>query len=52
MKGQFTKIKDLLLLDGLNIYNAIGLISIWMFGLVGFSAWLTGLLISRPLKSK
>lgn len=50
MKELYKKYKDLLSLDGLNINNVIGLVSAWMFGLVGFGVWLIVTLISRYLK--
>lgn len=50
MKEQYRRYKDLLSLDGLNINNVIGLISTWMFGLVGFGVWLIVTLIGRYLK--
>ena len=50
MKERYRRYKDLLSLDGLNIYNVIGLVAAWMFGLVGFSAWLIVILIGRYLK--
>lgn len=50
MKELHKKYKDLLSLDGLNINNVIGLISTWMFGLVGFGVWLIVTLIGKHLK--
>ena len=50
MKELYKKYKDLLSLDGLNIHNVIELISAWMFGLVGFGAWLIVTLIGRNMK--
>ena len=50
MKEQFVKYKDLLTLDGLNIYHVVGLVSAWMFGLVGFCVWLIVTLIGKRMK--
>lgn len=50
MKEQFVKYKDLLTLDRLNIYHVVGLVSAWMFGLVGLCVWLMGLLIGKHLE--
>lgn len=50
MKERYKECKDLLSLDGLDINNIIGLVSTWMFGLVGFCVWLIVTLIGRYLK--
>lgn len=50
MKERYKRHKDLIILDGLDINNIIGLVSTWMFGLVGFCVWLIVALIDRYLK--
>ena len=50
MKERYRRYKDLISLDGLDINNIIGLVSTWMFGLVGFCVWLIGTLIGRYMK--
>lgn len=50
MKEIYKRYKNLLSLDGLDINNIIGLVSTWMFGLVGFCVWLIVTLIGRHLK--
>lgn len=50
MNERYKKYKDLLSLDGLNIHNVIGLVSAWLFGLVGFCVWLITILIGKHLK--
>lgn len=51
MKERYRRYIDLLSLDGLNISNVIGLVSAWMFGLVGFSTWLIVTLIGKHMKN-
>lgn len=50
MKELYKKHIDLLSLDGLNITNVVGLVSVWMFGLAGFGVWLITVLIGKHLK--
>lgn len=37
-------------LNQLSISTVIGLVSTWLFGLVGFTTWLIGLMINKHIK--